>query len=139
MKTLLALIISSFTLVGTAQNTSEPLAETTKTVNDTLNDLLNGNVNTYTTTTGKSIYRYVIENYRYPEQAIEEAVSGTIYVFFIVEENGTVEKVNIEKSLSPACDTEAIRVIKSLKMHPILVDEKPVRMRFRMPIRLQLE
>lgn len=141
MKTFLVLILSSFTSVIFAQNIPEltVIATDNLVVNDTLNTIFKGDVNTYTTTTGKTIHNYVLENYSFPEEAIEEAIQGTIYVQFIVEKNGTVEKVDILKSLSPACDAEAIRVIKSLKMYPILVDEKPVRMRFRMPIRLQLE
>lgn len=134
MKTFLALILSSFTSVIFAQNIPEStvIATDNLVVKDTLNTLFKGDVNTYTTTTGKTIHNYVLENYSYPEEAIEEALSGTIYVQFIVEKNGTVEKVDILKSLSSACDAEAIRVIKSLKVQPI-------RMRFRMPIRLQLE
>lgn len=141
MKTFLALFLSSFTSVIFAQNTPEPtvMATDNLVVNDTLNTIFKGDVNTYTTTTGKTIHNFVLENYSYPEEAIEEAISGTIYVQFIVEKNGTVEKVDIQKSLSPACDAEAIRVIKSLKVQPILENNQPVRMRFRMPIRLMLE
>jgi|SRR5690606_25038309 len=145
MKKIVTLFIIGFSWAGFSQIQLQPptggaevLSEnpTNKQVNDSI---VVGNASDYITLTGKSIHRFVAENYSFPNEAIENEISGTMYVDFVVEKDGTVQQANIEKGVCRECDIEAIRVVRRLRLKPILIDGKPERIRFRIPIRLALE
>lgn len=142
MKKIVTLFIIVFSWAGFSQNV--PTTEVkgvveAPTSNSTNDSIINGNPSDYITLTGQSIQRFVGENYNFPDEAMQNEISGTIYVQFIVEKDGTVQQASIEKGLCKECDLEAIRVTKKIRLKPILIDGKPERIRFRIPIRLVLE
>jgi len=53
------------------------------------------------------------QNTKYPEIAAENGVSGTVTVQFVVNKQGNVVDVKLLRSVDPALDKEAIRVIES--------------------------
>lgn len=59
-----------------------------------------------------ALLKYLEENVRYPDN--EACVSGRVIVRFQINENGSIGKVNIAKSLGPKFDAEAIRVVKAM-------------------------
>jgi len=63
----------------------------------------------------KKFYQYVQENVKYPADARKDSLNGNVYVEFVVDAQGTIKKesVRLLKGLSPSCDAEALRVIKS--------------------------
>jgi len=82
---------------------------------------------------------WVMKNLQYPEIAAENGISGTIYVQFVVEPSGMVNKVTIMRSVDPSLDKEAIRVVKtSPKWSPGKQRGKPVRVAFTFPIKFVL-
>lgn len=86
-----------------------------------------------------NVRKYVSKNYKFPKSAIRSKIKGRIVVIFAVEKDGSVGEVEIQEGLSPDTDTEAIRVVKSLKnWKPGKMDGKPVRMKYRMPIWLNM-
>lgn len=145
MKKIVTLFIMGFSWAGFSQTTPELIVRQTdfleeKEPEDQNNDsILIGNTEEYLTTTDKTIQRFVAENFSYPDQALDEGITGTIYVDFVVEKDGTVQQATIYKGVCKECDLEAIRVVKRLRLKPILIDGKPERIRFRIPIRLALE
>ena len=59
---------------------------------------------------------YLKENVKMPD---EECVTGRVIVTFNVGEDGTISDAKVKKSLSPACDKEALRVVNAMpKWHP---------------------
>jgi protein TonB len=58
-------------------------------------------------------WKYAMKNIRYPEQAAENGVSGTVHMQFTVNKSGDVVDVKVVKGVHPALDEEAIRVIKN--------------------------
>ena len=54
---------------------------------------------------------FLESNIKYPN---EECVSGRTIVSFIVEKDGSRSNVCVTKALSPLCDKEAVRLIKSM-------------------------
>ena len=142
MKKIVTFIIIGFSWAGFSQNTPTLVEKSVvgaPASNSTNDSIINGNPSDYITLTGQSIQRFVGENYNFPDEAMQNEISGTIYVQFVVEKDGTVQQVTIEKGLCKECDLEAIRVTKKLRLKPILIDGKPERIRFRIPIRLALE
>lgn len=142
MKKIITLFIMGFSWAGFTQNipTPEVKGVNEAPVGNSANDsIVNGNASDYMTLTGKTIHRFVAENYNFPDEAIENEISGTISVQFVVEKDGTVQQATIYKGVCRECDLEALRVVRKLRLNPILIDGKPERIRFRIPIRLALE
>ena len=83
---------------------------------------------------------WVMKNLQYPEIAAENGISGTVYVQFVVEPSGMVNKVTIMRSVDPSLDKEAIRVVKtSPKWVAGKQRGKPVRVAFTFPIKFVLQ
>ena len=62
----------------------------------------------------KELLSYVAKNLRYPSISAENGVQGKVFVRFVVSALGTVEGVEIIRSLDPYCDKEAMRVVAAL-------------------------
>lgn len=88
---------------------------------------------------GVYIINYIGANYDFPDEALEDGISGIMIVVFIVEKDGSVKNVTVEKKLCDACDTEAIRVIKSTKYQIYKENGEPKRIQYRIPVRLLSE
>jgi protein TonB len=83
---------------------------------------------------------YIAKNLRYPEIAAENGISGRVFVRFVVEPNGSVSNVEVVRSVDPALDAEAVRVVESSpKWAPGKQRGKPVRVSFTFPINFVLQ
>jgi len=60
------------------------------------------------------LLKYISNNLHYPVIAAENGVQGKVILRFVVSKTGTVDKVEVIRSLDPACDKEAVRVVKTL-------------------------
>jgi len=54
----------------------------------------------------------IVKNLRYPVEALENGISGKVYVSFVVDKKGKTSNYKIEKSLGYGLDLEALRVLK---------------------------
>jgi protein TonB len=80
------------------------------------------------------------ENASYPEIAAENGVSGVVTVQFIINKQGYVDKVTVLRSVDPALDNEAIRVVKSSpRWTPGDQRGKPASVMMTIPIRFILQ
>jgi len=87
-----------------------------------------------------ALLQYIQSNIRYPTYAREAGIQGTVFVSFVVDENGNVRDVQVLKGIGGGCDEEAVRVIKSLpKFKPGKQRGKPVRVKMQVPIRFVLK
>jgi TonB family protein len=85
---------------------------------------------------------YINKNVNYPQQAIDDDVSGTVHVSFVVDENGHVTKAKVmdAANLSDGLDQEALRVVKDMPAWmPGTVKGKKVKTRMELPISFQVE
>ena len=75
-----------------------------------------------------------------PESAQDAGVQGKVMVRFVVERDGSATAVEIYKSVDPALDKEAVRVVKSIpKWKPGKQQGKAVRTRYVIPIVFSLQ
>ena len=75
--------------------------------------------------------------YKYPPQALQAGVSGTIYIYFVVEKDGRLNQAKIHKDLGYGTGVEALKVLKKLDhWKPGLMRGIPVPVRYNLPIRL---
>ena len=62
----------------------------------------------------QELLNYINKNIKYPVIAQENGVQGKVILRFVVSKTGMVDRVEVVRQLDPACDKEAIRVVKSL-------------------------
>lgn len=83
--------------------------------------------------------KYIANNIKYPEVAKENGIQGRVFVQFVVNKKGMVERATIVRGVDPSLDKEALRVINSLpKWTPGSQRGKPVYVSFTVPIHFQL-
>jgi len=87
-----------------------------------------------------AFYRWVGKNYSYPSEATKKGVSGSIHVSFIVEIDGSLSHIELTKDLGYGTGEAAINMLKRCpKWKPGLVDGRPVRTQYSLPIKLNLQ
>ena len=78
---------------------------------------------------------WVAKHIKYPEIAAENGISGRVFVRFVVEPDGHVDKVEVVRGVDPALDAEAVRVVRSSpKWAPGKQRGKAVRVAYTIPI-----
>ena len=90
---------------------------------------------------GQDGYRkFLIENIKYPEDAIKKSVTGTVFITFVVEKDGAVTHVKVLRGIGSGCDEEALRVVKMMPNWVPGEDKgKPVAVQYNLPIKFNLD
>ena len=87
----------------------------------------------------QAMMKYIQQNIQYPPTSIEMNEQGKVYLSFVVEPDGTISNVAIERGVSIDIDNEAKRVVRSMpKWSPGESKGKKARTRCRLPINFQL-
>ena len=85
----------------------------------------------------EALMTYINHNIKYPE---EDCGQGRVTVSFIVEKDGSITNATIRRSVDPAFDREALRVISSMpKWIPGKNNGRNVRVRFNVPVQFKLQ
>ncbi len=90
---------------------------------------------------GQRMMQYFISSYiEYPEASLDMEEQGKVYLSFVVEGDGSLSTIMIEKGVSQALDREAKRLIKSMpSWSPAYCNGEPVRIKVRLPLVFTLE
>ena len=80
---------------------------------------------------------YLRSELKYPDQAKDFEISGTVKLSFIIEPDGKASNITIENSVGGGCDNEAIRLIQNLLWIPGVKDNKLVRVKTTQDITFQ--
>ena len=90
-----------------------------------------------------AMFKFIGSNIAYPPMARENGIEGTVYVGFVVMEDGSIQNVHIKRGLpggGAGCDVEALRVAQKMpKWKPGKQRGKPVRVAFTLPIKYKLQ
>ena len=87
-----------------------------------------------------NLNQWLLLNMKYPVEAMNKKEQGKVIVQFIVSENGEVSEPKIIRSVSPALDKEACRVVLAMpKWNPGKLKGKPVAVRYMLPITFRLQ
>jgi protein TonB len=76
---------------------------------------------------------------RYPEIAKKAGVEGTVFLQFIVDEDGNVVDPAVVRGIGAGCDEEALNAIRDAKFKPGKQRGKPVKVKFSLPVRFRLK
>lgn len=69
---------------------------------------------------GKTAYsEFLSNNLKYPKEALDAQVEGTVIVEFDIDDNGIVHQPRIIKGIGHGCDEEAARVVKLLRYQKV--------------------
>lgn len=63
-----------------------------------------------------ALRKYLADNMRYPQTAIEKGIQGKVYLKFVVSEEGKISNIVLLKGIPdcPECAEEAIRLVKAM-------------------------
>lgn len=87
----------------------------------------------------EALLAYLGKNIKYPASAQENNIQGRAVIEFVVNKDGSIVDPKVVKSLDPACDKEALRVIKAMpKWNPGKQRGKPVRVKYTVPVTFRL-
>ena len=82
---------------------------------------------------------FIRDNLRYPSEARQQGIEGTVYTSFIVEVDGSISSIKSIRGISPDCDAEVRRVIGLMpNWIPGKQNKQYVRVRFVLPIKFKL-
>lgn len=144
----------------TIENTSEATSETEKTSEMQSEQEFTAQAGTVDSTTGdtnQEVFvvvenpptfpggddariKFMVENIKYPQEAREKGIQGTVFVTYVVEKDGTITNVKVLRGIGGGCDEEAVRVIESMpRWIPGKQRGEAVRVQFNMPVRFALQ
>jgi TonB family protein len=83
--------------------------------------------------------KYLRDNIHYPKEAKEHNIQGTVYITFVIEEDGSISNVKVLRGIGGGCDEESVRVLTEMpNWIPGKQKGKPVRCQYNMPIRFAM-
>jgi TonB family protein len=87
----------------------------------------------------QEIQNFINSNVNYPEYSIENEEQGKVLIKFIIETDGSITHISIDKGVSMHLDREAIRLIRSLSNWSAAeCNGKKIRTRVTLPIAFTL-
>ena len=88
----------------------------------------------------KALMDYLMTNVKYPKTAFDANIQGRVIAQFVVDKEGTVRDAHVVKSVDPALDAEALRVINNMpKWRPGRQNGKVVNVKFTIPVSFSLD
>ena len=88
----------------------------------------------------EALYRYLASNIKYPREAKNEMIQGTVYVSFVIEKDGSVSNIKVLRNIGGGCGEEAVRVVQAMpKWKPARQRGKRVRAQYTLPIKFNLK
>ena len=83
--------------------------------------------------------QFIVENVKYPEEAKQKNIQGTVYVQFVINREGNVEDVKLAKGVDSLLDEAAMDVVKSFpQWKPGKQRGQYVKVSYTVPIKFQI-
>jgi len=83
--------------------------------------------------------QFLGQNIVYPIVARQNNTQGRVIITFVVDAEGKLTDIKVVRGIGSGCDEEAVRVLKlSPLWTPGMVDNKPVRTQYSVPISFSL-
>ncbi|MES2828320.1 MAG: TonB family protein [Bacteroidota bacterium] len=87
----------------------------------------------------EKFYAYLKKTVKYPPMAQENNIQGKVFLSFVVEKDGSLTDIKVDRKLGGGTDEEAVRVLKSSpKWIPGIQNGKKVRVKYNIPISFTL-
>lgn len=80
-------------------------------------------------------YEFIVMNLEVPDECIEKNIQGKVYLTFLVQKDGTITHVVVDKGVDPSLDAAATRVLRyAPKWNPATSNGKPVVSKMKVPV-----
>ena len=87
-----------------------------------------------------AMFEYIAKNVKYPAEAEKAGVVGRVIATFVVDKDGSISNAKVVRSVHPALDAEALRLIKGMpKWTPGKQNGEAVSVKFTVPISFHLQ
>ena len=80
----------------------------------------------------------ILSKIEYPKMAMKQGIEGVVYLELFIDENGNIRQVNVLKDPGYGFAEAAIAALDGITCKPALMNDKPVAVRFRYPVRFVL-
>lgn len=88
----------------------------------------------------RQLLLFISKNINYPEDSRRKKIQGTALVEYVIDKDGTVRDVNVRRGISADIKTECYRVVSLMPdWEPGIQNDRPVNVRFTLPIKFRLE
>jgi periplasmic protein TonB len=86
-----------------------------------------------------ALKKYLLDNMKYPKDASEKGIEGSVFIKFTVTAKGNIENAFIQKTIYPSLDAEALRLVKGMpKWQSGRKNDMPQKVVFNIPIPFKL-
>ena len=89
----------------------------------------------------EKLFQFLADNLKYPPYARENNITGTVFLSFVVNEDGVISEVQVLRGISggAVCDAEAKRVVEAMPpWKPGKQNGRAVPVRYNLPIKFKL-
>ncbi|MCR4812224.1 MAG: energy transducer TonB [Bacteroidales bacterium] len=87
-----------------------------------------------------AMFAFLQENIRYPEEARENGIEGSVFVKFIVERDGSISNPELLRDIGDGCGEEALRLVAKMpKWKPGTERDTVVRCQYFIRVEFSLE
>jgi protein TonB len=62
----------------------------------------------------KALFEFIQREMRYPREAVQNEVQGTVYVRFVVDTDGSLSQATVVRGIGFGCDEEALRIVRKM-------------------------
>lgn len=89
---------------------------------------------------GGDLSKFIADSTLYPQKALDDSISGTVYVLFLINKDGTTSDHKILKGIREDLDSEAIRVSRLIKFEkPAMNRGKPLKYKYTIPVEFKIK
>ncbi|HRN41676.1 MAG TPA: energy transducer TonB [Vicingus sp.] len=87
----------------------------------------------------EALFKFLQKEMKYPQVAKENGIQGTVFVNFVVGQDGKIRDVKVLRGVNKMLDDEAVRVVKAMPAwKPGKQRGKPVSVSYNLPIKFTL-
>lgn len=88
----------------------------------------------------ENLVGFIADYLEYPEKAQLLGIEGTVYVSFVVDEEGKTDQAQIARDIGGGCGEEALRIVKNMpRWEPARNAGKPTKVKLLLPVRFSLK
>lgn len=88
----------------------------------------------------QALRRFIAAAVRYPLVAQENGVEGTVFLSFVIDEEGQVTQIAVMRGVNSSLDKEAVRVVQNMpRWKPGRQAGRTVKVQYQIPIVFQLQ
>lgn len=82
--------------------------------------------------------KQILSKIEYPKMAMKQGIEGVVYLELFIDEYGNIRRVNVLKDPGYGFADAAVAALEGITCKPAMMNDKPVAVRFRYPVRFVL-